>query len=60
MGKEQDSILTDEILKKAGDYTKKKVFRENLPIVIVEHNKLYRLYKDNTKEFIKELEPNIE
>lgn len=42
------------MFKKAGEWIRKKRFRKNLPIAVLENSKLFYLYKDGTKKFIRE------
>ena len=55
MAKISNDNLPEDIFKKASDYARRKHFRKNQPIIILEDDKLYLLDKNNVKTFIKDI-----
>jgi len=51
--------LSQDMLNGASDYVKRKMFRKNSPIVVVENDKLYLLDKDKNKKEIKEVKKKV-
>ena len=51
--------LSQDMLDGASEYVKRKMFRKNSPIVIVENDKLYLLDKDKNKKEIKAVKKKV-
>ena len=51
--------LSQDMLNGASDYVKRKMFRKNSPIVVVENDKLYLLDKDKNKKEIKAVKKKV-
>jgi len=51
--------LSQDMLDGASDYIKRKMFRKNSPIVVVENDKLYLLDKDKNKKEIKAVKKKV-
>lgn len=51
--------LSQDMLNGASDYVKRKMFRKNSPIVVVENDKLYLLDKDKNKKEIKAVNKKV-
>jgi len=56
--KKDNYSLSQDILNGASEYIRKKAFRKNLPIVIMENDGLYLLNKDNKKTKIESISDN--